>query len=301
MFDPLHSALGDAVGVARTVAEQGTAWRTPSVDGPAGREFVAEEARRPAPATGSWPWSGAAEIAHGALWVMIEEAQALPALVKPEVTSYAADAVCRAVLEAGSLAWWLLDPDIDAARRTARFLLYRLQGAEQNRKAVGALDLASDEDPSEYGETVDTVVHEIGALGWIVPETRPGKKNLKKLIFDGQEEHWPDFTDRAADLVKEIWPQGGLPYRLLSGVVHAGLYGLMRNLAVSSHDGSALRPDPGGTAIWLWQDIYLAAGALVLTADRAVRFLGLREQAAQLQALIRNLQRTLVALRPAMV
>lgn len=298
MFDRLHTALGAAVAAVRMVAELDAAWQTPSADSPAGRELAAQEARRPEPGTGSWPWLGAGLTAHGALWVMVEEARALPALVKPDVTSYAADVVCRAVLEAGSLAWWLLDPGIDATRRTARFLVYRLHSAEENRKAVGALELVEDEDPSEYGETVDAVLQEINDLGWSVPETEPGKKNLKKLLFGEQAEHRPDFTDRAADLVKEIWPQGRLPYRLLSAVSHAGLLGLMRNLAVSPHDGSVLRPAPDGAAIWLWQDIYLAAGALVLTADRAARFLGLHEHAAQLEALIGNLQHTLAALRP---
>lgn len=298
MLAPLHTALGDAVAAAREVAQQDTAWQTPAANGPAGRELAAEEARRPAPRTGSWPWLGAAITAHAALWVMIEEAQALPALVKPGASSYAADAVCRAVLEAGSLAWWLLDPDINAARRTARFLLYRLDGAVENRKAVGALELAPDEDPSEYGETVEAVLQEVSELGWNVPETKSGKKDLEKLVFDGQKEQWPGFTARAADLVKEIWPQGGLPYRLLSAVVHAGLYGLTRSLAISPRDGSVLRPDPDEAAIWLWQDIYLVAGALVLTADRAVGFLGLQEHAAQLEALIGNLQHTLARSSP---
>ena len=298
MFDSLHIALSDAVAAARAVAEQNTAWERPAAAGLAGRELAAEEARRPAPGTGSWPWLGAARIAHGALWVMIEEAQSLPVLVKPGVTSYAADAVCRAVLEAGSLAWWLLDPGIDAARRTARFLLYRLQSAKENGKVVGALGLDPDEDLPEYGETVESVLHEISNLGWSVPETKQGKKNLKKIIFDGQEERWLNYTDWAADLVTRIWPQGELPYRQLSAVAHAGLYGLMRNLAVSTHDGSVLRPTPAEAAIWLWQDIYLVAGALVLTADRAVRLLGTQEQTAQLEALVGNLQHTLDALRP---
>jgi hypothetical protein len=298
-FDRLRTAVGDAVAAALIVAERDPAWETPAADSPAGRELAAEEARQPAPGTGSWPWLGAARTARWALWVMVEEAQALPVLVNPDVTSYAADAVCRAVLEAGSLAWWLLDPDIDSARRTARFLLYRLDSAEETRKAVGALELAPDEDPSEYGETVDSVLQEIGDLGWSVPETKSGRKNLRKLIFDEQEEHWRGYTERAADLVAQIWPEGGLPYRLLSAVVHAGLSGLMRNLATSPDDGSVLRPAPDGAAIWLWQDAYLVAGALVLTADRAVRFLGLHEHAARSEALIGSLQHVLIALRPA--
>ena len=95
-----------------------------------------------------------------------------------------------------------------------------------------------------------------------------------------------------------IWPQGGLPYRLLSGVVHAGLNGLNRNLAVSPHGRLGLRPDPGGAVIWLWQDVYLATGALMLTAGRAVSFLGLHEHGARQPNLLGDLQRTLVALRP---
>lgn len=60
-----------------------------------------------------------------------------------------------------------------------------------------------------------------------------------------------------------------------------------------------LRPAPGPvTALWLWQDSYLALGALVFSAGRAANFLGLDDQAATLHALIQHLNSALPALRP---
>jgi hypothetical protein len=81
-------------------------------------------------------------IAQWALQVAVEEAKGFSAVLDPSATStYAADVLCRGVLETASLAWWLLDPDIDAKKRLSRSLVYRLHNAEQTAKAVKAPDL----------------------------------------------------------------------------------------------------------------------------------------------------------------
>jgi hypothetical protein len=61
---------------------------TPRADSPAGVELAAEEARRPAPKEGSWPWLLAPMIASWALQVAVEEAKGFSAVLAPETTSY---------------------------------------------------------------------------------------------------------------------------------------------------------------------------------------------------------------------
>jgi hypothetical protein len=250
--------------------------------------------------------------ARWALWAMTEQARTLPALLNPHATSYGADVVSRAVLEAASLAWWLLDPGIDARQRTARWLVWRLHSADESRKAVNALELGDDEDPSEYGESVEDIQRDIAELGWSTgdrAETREpdassrtaGKKTALSPVMlpDGRKEAWRGPTERVADVVKNIWPQGGFPYRRLSAVAHTELWGMSFNLAPVSPGARVLRPAPtSGTALWLWQDAYLVAGALVFTAGRAASFLGLNEYEERLNALTAYLSRALAALRP---
>ena len=291
MLDQLCALLTNAVAAALDVADADAAWATPAARSPAGRELTAEEMRQPAPQAGSWPGLGAPLTARWALWMMIEEVKALPALLKLDFTSYAADVLCRAVLESASLAWWLLDPDIDAQRRCARSFVYRLHAAKETKKAVEALELGPGEDRSGYGESVADVQQEIRDVGW--------NDVNESVMFDGNKESWLGYMDRTTKLVGNIWPQREFPYRILSAVAHAELPGLTRNLTPGQPGKSVPRPTPGpATALWLWQDSYLVLGALVFTADRAASFLGLDNQTETLRALIQYLDHTLPGLRP---
>lgn len=299
MFGRLRELVSVAITEARAVAGEDSAWETPREASLAGTELADQETRRPAPQAGSWPWLGAPTTAHWALWVMAEQARTLPAMLNPHATSYGADVVSRAVLEAASLEWWLLDPGIDAQQRTARWLAWRLHTADETRKAVNALELGDDEDQSEYGETVEDVQRDIDELGWSVgnrAETREPDASASTtsekpalspvMLPDGRKEPWRGPTERVADRVKNIWPQGGFPYRRLSAVAHAELLGMSLNLAPVSPGARMPRPAPiPGTALWLWQDAYLVAGALVFTTGRTASFLGLDEYAERLNAL----------------
>jgi hypothetical protein len=190
--------------------------------------------------------------------------------------------LCRAVLESSSLAWWLLDPGVGARPRLARALTYRLHTAKETKRAISHLRLGSDEDPTEYGELPDTVMQEIRNLGpdWTC---HPSGAWVSWGNGEEQKETWPGYSDRAADLVRRIWPQQEkMPYAALSAVVHAELLGLARGIprpgpakptATTAPD--AIRADLGPARLWLWHDAYLAIGALVFTADRAASFLAL--------------------------
>jgi hypothetical protein len=287
------------------VTDADAAWTTPWAHSQAGKELDDEERRRPEPQTGSWPWFGAPLVARLALQVAVEEAKGFLPVLGSDVTSYAADAVCRAVLESSSLAWWLLDPGIGAEARLARALAYRLHTAKETERAIAHLGLLPDEDPSEYGELPEAVGQDIRSLGpkW---SWHPSGTWVSWGDQQEQKQSWPHYSDRAVDLVRCIWPQEKMPYAVLSAVAHAELLGLARNLPAPDAEGSsavgmlrdAVRPvaDPAG--FWLWHDTYLVLGALVFTAERAAAFLALDHQIAALNTWTGELDGTLPTLRP---
>jgi hypothetical protein len=297
MLTELRVLLANAITLALAVADADTAWNTPWPHSPAGTELAAEEARRPAPETGSWPWLAAPMIARWALQVAAAEATGFSAALGRDATSYAADVLCRGILETSSLAWWLLDPGIDAEKRVARSLAYRLHSAGQTERAINALELGPEDSRAEYGELPEEVKHDIDRVG-LTWERR--KRDGRRVLFCG-EEPWLSYTERAVSLVAKIWPQPKLPYAVLSAVAHGELLGLQRNLVHSPGNSPGLRAAlHPATAMWLWQDSYLVIGALVFSADRAAAFLGLHEQLAALHALTEQLDQRLPALRPGM-
>src|SRR5215469_7450663 len=225
----LGSLLDATITRVQQVTGAQSSWDTPRADSPAGVELAAEEARRPAPKEGSWPWLLAPMIASWALQVAVEEAKGFSAVLAPETTSYAADVLCRGVLETTSLAWWLLDPEIDSETRLARSLVYRLNSADQTERAIKALELEPEENRAEYGELPEDVKEAIASVG-LIWERRTHEE--PRGLFCG-EERLPTYTERAASLVAKIWPQRRLPYAVLSAVTHGELLGLQRNLVYS--------------------------------------------------------------------
>lgn len=103
LLGQLESVLTTTITMAQQVAGD-PSWDTPVAHSPAGMELTAEEARRPEPQTGGWPWLLGPMIASWALQVALEEAKGFAAVLDPDATSYAADVLCRGVLESSSLA-----------------------------------------------------------------------------------------------------------------------------------------------------------------------------------------------------
>lgn len=267
-------------------------WDTPWRDSRAGQELAEEESRPDRP-SGSWPWLGALMIARMALQVAAEEAKGLLAVLGQEATSYAADVLCRAVLESSSLAWWLLDPDIDADRRVARCLAYRLSSAQQTLKAIQHLVLDPDEDPSEYGELPDDVVEEIEGLGLTWSPRGAGGRPVCA------DESCPSYTERVSALIGQFSSQQKIPYAFLSAVSHGEVLGLTRSLVRRPNEKTKqLFPDAHDSAFWIWHDVYLMIGALTFSADRAASFLDLDEQREALEHWMKAAPRALSALRP---
>lgn len=292
----LRLHIGTAINLVRAAIDEDRAFETPLKDSQAGGELIAEESRQPAPQTGSWPWLMAPMVARWALWVAVEEAKAFRDVLDTETASYGADILCRSVLEASSLAWWLLDPAIDAEGRLARVLLYRYRTANQTQKAAQHLGLGPEEDRSEYGELPSGVEQEALDLGF--------KIDPKGLVC--RDQSWPNYTDRVMSIVQQIWPQPKLPYAMLSAVAHAELVGLTRNLgqpaAISARSQAAtaitLRPVADQAGLWFWHDTYLVAGALLFSGERAATFMGLEQHATALRAGMTNIHAALKAVRP---
>jgi hypothetical protein len=307
MVGRLRSLLTKTTAMVLDVTDADTAWNTPWAHSQAGAELTEEETRRPRPQTGSWPWLMAPIAARLALQVAIEESRGFSAVLASDAASYAADVLCRAVLESSSLAWWLLDPAIGAETRLARSLAYRLHTALETTRAIDHLGLGPDEDRSEYGELPEAVEQEIGHLGPAWTWKTWGRSGASVSWGEGKEEEqsWPSYTYRVEDLVRHIWPQQKLPYAVLSAVAHAELLGLARNLPPPGianrprlRERTALRPvsDPAG--FWLWHDTYVVLGALVFTADRAAVFLRLEDQLTALRTWTGELNSILPTLRP---
>src|SRR5215472_10439692 len=103
LFGELDSLLSKTITIALQVAVD-PGWDTPLANSPAGMELVAEEASRPAPQTGSWPWHLGPMIASCAMQVALEEAKAFKTALDKDATTYAADVLSRGVLETSSLA-----------------------------------------------------------------------------------------------------------------------------------------------------------------------------------------------------
>lgn len=291
MLGELRGLLATTITVASEIAGAHGSWDEPLAHSPAGQELAAEEARRPEPKRGSWPWLTAPMIASWALQVAIEEARGFSIVLDPGATSYAADVLCRVVLETSSLAWWLLEPGIGAEARLARSLAYRLNSAGETKRAIEALDLGPDETRTGYGELAEDVHRDIAEAG-LAGERRNGR------LFCG-DELWLSYTGRTASLVAEIWPQRNYPYAVLSAVAHGELLGLQRNLVRSPGGTTGMCVAPSAaTALWLWHDAYLVNGALIFTASRAAVFLGLDDQLTALGEWMAQLNRRLPVLRP---
>jgi hypothetical protein len=86
MLNELRILLTRTIAKASNVTSHHGAWNSPRADSPAGKELAAQEARRPPPQPGSWPWLLAPTIARLALQVAAEEAKAFCAALNPAAT-----------------------------------------------------------------------------------------------------------------------------------------------------------------------------------------------------------------------
>ena len=120
----------------------------------------------------------------------------------------------RSALEAGSVAWWLLEPGLTARQRVCRMQLLRRNSAREFAKSIDEVS----EDPAAAGnETVAGIEAECHALG-LASFTQGGDE------LEGQVRL--KYTKRVQELTDELANQGA--YSIYSGSAHAELAGIWR-------------------------------------------------------------------------
>lgn len=134
----------------------------------------------------------------------------------------------RSALEAGSVAWWLLEPGLTARQRVCRMQLLRRNSAREYARSIDEVG----EDPAIAGnETVAGVEAECLALG-LGSFTAGGHK------LDDQERL--RYTRRAQEFTDELGNKGA--YSIYSAPAHAELAGIWRMFGLTSPTFPARQP-----------------------------------------------------------
>jgi hypothetical protein len=125
-------------------------------------------------------------------------------------TSYVPGVLSRAAMEAGSQAFWLLEPGIGARRRVIRSVLVRAGSAANLKETVEAVDPT--QTVSDYGEDPATIAAYAQGLGLAYAEKKDqhGRKALECEV-----DRLPSHTSRAIALETAMKMSAG--YRIYSG------------------------------------------------------------------------------------
>jgi hypothetical protein len=180
-------------------------------------------------------------------------------------TAYLSNVIARAAMEAGSQAWWLLDPEIGARRRVIRSVLIRAQSAKYLEKAVLELDPVKGQ-AANYGEDPAKAAAHAKNLGLTCNNVRI--QGVRRWTCE--TETLPTYTERATEFQKHVFAPAA--YAIYSGAAHAELYAVSQGWRVSptTPDLWERRPD----RIVVWAAVIVAAGFAAMAALRAILLLG---------------------------
>jgi hypothetical protein len=256
----------------------GTGWR-PAWKSAAEREICNAELRPDGSLWGEDPVRTAYAAATVFLFAGLDALLALRDSVNVSTTSYVPGVLSRAAMEAGSQAFWLLQPDIGARRRVIRSVLVRAGSAANLKDSVEAVDPA--EVVSDYGESPSRIEAYAQGLGltYAIKKDEHGRKAL-----ECEGERLPSYTARAVEM--ETAMKMSAAYRIYSGAAHAELYSVMQ----------AWRSTTPGTAVplerWcdreaVWTAVLASAGFVMMPAFRALMLLDLR---ARMHEMVRSMQ-----------
>lgn len=163
---------------------------------------------------GDRPIRTAYAYAQMATKITVEMTRCVGTLVGSGRPSPGVESLTRTSLEAGSVAWWLLEAGLSARQRVCRMQLLRRNSARELAKSISEVG----EDPSTVGgDTVAGVEAECLAL-------RLPNFGRRGDELDGEVR--PNYTSRVRDLTDELGCQGA--YSIYSGVAHAELGGIWR-------------------------------------------------------------------------
>ena len=135
-----------------------------------------------------------------------EHMEALTRTLKEPVLVFAPWVSLRALLEASSIATWLLDPAIDVNTRVRRSYSLRFEGLGQQRAIANVQgDKAV---VADIAKRVDHLANEAKELGYTVRQDDKG-------VVRGIDPQFPSFVTLVKDLVND-----DTFYRIASGVAH---------------------------------------------------------------------------------
>lgn len=147
---------------------------------------------------------------------------ALERLLRPSAQSHAPWTIARGVLEASSVAKWLLDPSLDTNTRLSRSMSLRLLSLREQKKfANTTLDQRPETSrflgnvSSHSEDRIEHVVSQAKRLG--IREKRDAKDRLQ-----GFGEGIPNKVDLTQLIFRDAWV-----YRMLSGVAHGEAWATM--------------------------------------------------------------------------
>jgi hypothetical protein len=198
----------------------------PRPDSPGAEELkAAKQQPRPAVA-GTWgeePVREAYALAILNYQVALDHASAIAVLTKGTRSAVSASVLARALVEAASQAWWLLEPDIGHVKRVARSAALRYRSACEGEKAATADGVSADEHPG-YTETKAQVEQYANGLG-LGDLSVDGSKRWTVYVCDS--ERLPTASWRVEELFSGI----DLPsvYKVFSGYSHGEVFALLRD------------------------------------------------------------------------
>jgi hypothetical protein len=206
--------------------------------------------------------------------------RAMAAALTPDTTHYVPNCLARAAMEAGSQAFWLLEPGIGARRRVTRFMLIRASGARHRAEQV---NLTNPDAATLYGETPEQAAGLAAGLG-LRCEYRPKGKHRGEWWCEDQK--LPGYTERNRMLENAMFTAAA--YAIYSGALHAEWNSVIDNWEqVKLEDGTlAVVSRPDREAVW--GAVLIAAAPAVVPATRALQLLGHRARLAEVSLWVDN-------------
>jgi hypothetical protein len=201
------------------------------------------------------------------LEAVLQGMRALAASITVDSTHYVPYCLARAAMEAGSQAFWLLEPGIGARRRVARFMLIRASGAQ--RRAEELARVGPDGDGLD-GETPERAAEWAGHFG-LTCEYRPRGRGGDWWC---EGEKLPGYTARNLLLQEAMLTPAA--YSIYSAALHADWHSIAGNWTeVAMSDGTkAMVISPDRVAVW--GAVLVTAAPAVIPAVRALQILGYR-------------------------
>ena len=212
------------------------------------------------------------------LYASLDSLAALGDSVNVMTTTYVPHVLARAAMEAGSQAWWLLEPKIGARRRVIRGILVRASSARYVGKAARKLDPVAGT-ATTYGEDQAKVRAYAADLG------------LTYVCNDStycETDVLPSYNQRAADFEKALFSKAA--YAIYSGAAHAELYAVSQGWRISpqaSDDDPLWERQPDRIAVWA--AVISASGFAMIPAYRAITLLGKNARKKEFHDTIRNM------------